>query len=92
MAGNKFEGPEESTCGLSDYLKVLAHRLSITRILDSTPPDAWFHLLEGSKNPVLDNRTWGPGQMNVYERMHGIRMLSHYPGQRACNLGLQCFL
>ena len=55
-------------------------------------PDAWFHLLEGSKNPRLDNRMWGPGQTDVFERMPLVRMLSDYLRQQTRTLGLQCFL
>ena len=37
--------------------------------MDLTPPDAWFHQGEGSKNPILDNRKRGSGQMNIFERL-----------------------
>ena len=46
-----------------------AYELSITLILDLTPPDAWFHLGVGSKNSILDNRKRGSGQMNNFERL-----------------------
>ena len=41
----------------SHYPKLRAHGQSITRVLDSTPPDAWFHLLDGSQSSILDSCT-----------------------------------
>ena len=70
-------------------LKVGVHGLAITWILDSMPPDGWFHLLGGEQKSKTGQSNVGSGSEEYFEANALDSDAKSLPG---VNLELQCFL